>query len=224
MLDGLRILQGSRQLRKLTVILDDHHNTLQPELKFAHLHVLHCPSPFLDAFLELPQLEELNLNPSGLGPGHSDNLVAVPKFIQRVSPQIRSLILPERRQFSIVDLFHTLDMLPGLQILHFRGTFRDWWNDLMDYLCVDPNQLDRARLPQLQHIVIETTEETETYRCIEMIESRFSLRYDFPRLKSVGWLHLWAKKEVPEVVQVRFEELRRQGLSVWKLWSRLSSR
>ncbi|KAJ7579703.1 hypothetical protein C8J56DRAFT_963411 [Mycena floridula] len=184
-LTELRILQSSQQLEEIH-FQGRWFNNMPPELNFDHLRCLTCAASGLDLFLNLPALEVLNLT-------SDTNLSALPAFIQRTAPGLSSLTLPNLlRPESCLIIIDVLEMLPGLKILS-----------------VDPRKtLDQASLPNLQHLAIRINT-GESVAFIEMIQSRISDQYEFPRLRSAELIK--GREQIPEGY---LEELMQKGLRV----------
>ncbi|KAJ7579890.1 hypothetical protein C8J56DRAFT_963773, partial [Mycena floridula] len=226
MIHDLRILQGSRQLVRLELDSKvDFSSLRQAELQFDHLRILRCSLSMLDMFLTLPALKDLDLT---WGQGFE----SFPAFLHRTAPKLRSLTLPslvsdERFSRSVID---GLDMLPSHTILsmhHYPGTLRrqtlvgriqSFWQEkekshaIIDHLRVDPDHLDQAPVPNLQHLRFWGN---FIPGFLDMVESRFSTEYAFPRLKSLEWSIRAA--EDPKVTK-RINILREQGLKVKLRW------
>ncbi|KAJ7596388.1 hypothetical protein C8J56DRAFT_882143 [Mycena floridula] len=109
-LGDLWALQGCRQLQNLCVHSYDHETALEPELKFANLRVLSCTSSALGLFLELPVLEELDVNTG------------------------------DKYEFDFNIIIDLPKMMLGLQRLDMHNLFRDPMDKLVEYLTVDPNR------------------------------------------------------------------------------------
>ncbi|KAJ7585733.1 hypothetical protein C8J56DRAFT_1053035 [Mycena floridula] len=206
------MLQTSEKLQSLD-FLDWWMRPTLHELIFNHLHHLRCDPSVLSLFLALPALEILDLN-CLLFEG---SCTPLPAFIRRSSPRLKSLILPhipsDQDSRAVID---ALDMLPNLQKLKLRCSYGDPTNAVINHLKV--KTVDSAPLPNSQHLSFLYVNGANEIRlsCIELIESRVSLDYDFPRLKSVQWTNLGFGglfMETPELYP-RVVALEKQGLQV----------
>ncbi|KAJ7579910.1 hypothetical protein C8J56DRAFT_1169698 [Mycena floridula] len=186
----LRTLQASHQLVRLELnsssTLDSHLQ--HAEFQFNHLRVLRCRPSMSKVFLKLPALEELDLSP-----GLTSGLASFPAFLHRTAPKLTSLTLPtligdESFSRSAID---GLNMLPSLTILRMRQPYLDscashtlfgriqsvFWQQgknshaIIDYLRVDPDHLDQAPVPNLQHLSLWGN---FIPGFLDMVESRFS--------------------------------------------------
>ncbi|KAJ7596387.1 hypothetical protein C8J56DRAFT_917331 [Mycena floridula] len=202
----LEVLQASDQLQELHLIAQFFFFS-PPTIKLSNLRVLKCFPMHLDLFLELPKLAELDLT------GTRDDLMSTTAFIQRISPRLISLKLPfladDYDPSVIVDIFN---MSPVLERLNMRCLAGAMWNAAMDFLEIHPEQLDESvHLLELKHIDVWSRTEVETYRCIEMIESRFS---NSRRFKSINWCRM-PGKDFPQGVEMRLERLGHRGLKIY---------
>ncbi|KAJ7585704.1 hypothetical protein C8J56DRAFT_948710 [Mycena floridula] len=192
-LADLRILQTSEKLQRLK--FSNSWQRPQHELRFNHLRELHCHLSALDLFLALPALEILHANHHR---GETD-FTALSAFISRSSPPLQSLSLPyiPTDEDSRV-VINALDMLPGLQKFSLCRVFGNPVMAVINHLRV--KTFDSATpLPNLQHLDLQCIEAGLIQSaCIELIESRFSLDYHVPHLKSVHWLHGFKNKQLEE--------------------------
>ncbi|KAJ7579855.1 hypothetical protein C8J56DRAFT_1058881 [Mycena floridula] len=212
----LSVLQGSEQLQELD-IRQTGFNHPSADLKFDHLRLLRCYPWSLDVFHKLPALTSLQVYPT-LG----ENLSG---FIKRASPlALTTLILPPLPASSDTSGFkEILNMLPMLQELTMdRVAKSDTWFALMAFMRADLNSLDRTPIPRLQHLSVNYTSYGGDFwegilPWINMVESRFSPQYAFPRLRSIEISGTAADSDLPGV-KMRLGELERQGLEILQLW------
>ncbi|KAJ7596389.1 hypothetical protein C8J56DRAFT_287216 [Mycena floridula] len=212
-IEDLRVLQGSHQLHHLCIFEDfpdSHDPPGQPDLEFPHICILACPPSILKAFKELPALRELHLG------GGQEQLMTTKLFLQRLSLRLIAFTFPSVSEYNPAIVVDILKMLPGLQTLNMLSLSGVMWNAAMDYLELDPERLDDVHLSELEHVEIFTHSQPEIYRCIAMIESRFSVQSDFPQLKSISWppFPSMTSHDFPDDVKMRLEALRRRGLKV----------
>ncbi|KAJ7579920.1 hypothetical protein C8J56DRAFT_283958 [Mycena floridula] len=205
-LDDLRILQESQRLTQLN-LYTELPDSSQPELEFKHLRALLCCSSTFNAFLELPVLEELHLT--------SDrDLAVILRFIQQKSPTLVSLTLPGLRDANIItDILDFTRTLTTLDISRIQSAIA--WSKLMRYLFLDSEHLDRATLPNLRSFSVSIPMHIDpemTTMLIDMVNSRFSDDYDFPRLRSLEW---WGSSmDHARAVSQCVEKLEKRALKV----------
>ncbi|KAJ7584644.1 hypothetical protein C8J56DRAFT_1090481, partial [Mycena floridula] len=224
-LRDLRLLQGSQQLQHLHLGEKPLPGT-DPELTFNHLRSLSCYPTSLDAFLELPALEVLKLHPMKLE-SNSSRLIrpsslpnSLPEFVRRITPQLKELDLPGfRTKKDSIIVIEALEMLPNLQILKLGASAHTIgaYSSLLKYMTIHEIYPDQSPLLHLQHLRISPIYESEMWVFLDMIQSRFSTKYDFPRLKSVQFREmdttLWWNL-LTDGTKRRIDELESRGL-VW---------
>ncbi|KAJ7575726.1 hypothetical protein C8J56DRAFT_900696 [Mycena floridula] len=156
--EELSVLQGSEQLLELD-IQQTGFNHPSADLKFDHLRLLRC----------------------------------FPSSLDRASPlALTTLILPPLPASSDASGFkEILNMLPMLQELTMDRVLKsDTWFALMVFMRADLISLDRTPIPHLQHLSVNYTSYGGDFwegilPWINMVESRFSSQYGFPRLRSI---------------------------------------
>ncbi|KAJ7596393.1 hypothetical protein C8J56DRAFT_1021015 [Mycena floridula] len=210
-IEDLRVFQESHQLNHLHITGHFRDSPAQPDLKFSHLRILDCHPSMLKTFKELPALRELH--PMGDG---QEQLMTTKLFIQRLSLRLIAFTFPWSTSDDSSIVVDILRILPGLQTLNMQYLSGVMWKAAMDYLELDPERLDDLHLPELEHVEILTRRKPEIHHCIAMIESRFSVQSDFPRLKSIAWYSFppMTLNDFPDNVKMRLEALGRRGLKV----------
>ncbi|KAJ7579739.1 hypothetical protein C8J56DRAFT_963504 [Mycena floridula] len=212
-LDELHVLQTSQKLKEIRLTENNMFDLpgkdfrCQPGLKFEHLRVLYCWSSILDIFLELPALEMLELS-------SVTYMSRLPASIQRTCPALTSLILPTvKNDFDFTHiLVDTLNLTPGLTTLDMSNIrHQNTVLGLLKYLSIHPEHPDRASLKNLQHVRIALRDPMEISAFLQMIQSRFSTLYDFPRLKTVTWTN---KQSNLDGVKEHIKEMEKRGLQI----------
>ncbi|KAJ7585703.1 hypothetical protein C8J56DRAFT_1087792 [Mycena floridula] len=209
----LRLLQTSENLRRLNLRSSFSCPVQHERLKFNQLRVLsNCFPATLDVFLELSALEALYFQI------HAGIIVTLPASIKRLSfHSLKSLSLPYIRSDKDVRIIiDVLNMLARLQTVALAYTPRKLAIILFNHLTVDSSQLEATPLPNLQHLCMNINNLKsigDLPSFIELVESRFSVDYEFPRLKSVECPKLMpgALKVAPKL-HSRLSRLERRGL------------